>query len=130
MLFEKTYTLEVPITADNQYFEVLLDSLPIMTFPSCIYSIEQEKAPLPDRRLRELSTIQEPTFYAVQLLMDNQGRTEADFGFLYDYVNVSDEILGNDAPADMFIATILGQTSLVYESLTGPSKLFQATFNQ
>ena len=40
--------------------------------------------------------------------------TETDESFRDEYENKSDDVLGNDAPSDRYIAKTLGQKSIVY----------------
>ena len=49
----------------------------------------------------------------MDLIRDNRGRSRTDPGFRQDYKNTNDAVLGDKAPADMFIAEIIGQRTLL-----------------
>ena len=52
----------------------------------------------------------------MELIHDNQLRTEVSPEFREVFLNTNDAVLGKDAPSDLYIATLLGQTSLLISS--------------
>ena len=57
-----------------------------------------------------------PDYQALELIHDNQLRTEVNPEFREEFLNMDDAVLGKDAPSDLYIATLLGQTSLLLSS--------------
>ena len=57
-----------------------------------------------------------PDYQALELIQDNQVRTEANPEFREEFLNRNDAVLGKNAPSDLYIATSLGQTSLLLSS--------------
>ena len=56
-----------------------------------------------------------PTFYAFELVRDNQARTVTSAEFREDFKNDNESFLDQaNAPSDMYIAKTLGQQSLIY----------------
>ena len=62
------------------------------------------------------SVIQVPEYQALELIHDTQLRTEVYPEFRNEFNNTNDAVLGEDAPCDLYIATLLGQTSLLLSS--------------
>ena len=68
------------------------------------------------------STAQEPVeadFVLVELVKDNLDRSASDLDFKYDYANEADTLLGKSAPANSYIASTLGQETLLVNAETG-----------
>ena len=55
-------------------------------------------------------------FYAFELVRDNLERTDTSPSFREEFLNHADAELGGDAPRGMFVATLLGQESLIYDA--------------
>ena len=71
-----------------------------LTFESCVND--------------QTELIEDLEFYSFELLIDNKGLDANDLDFILDYQNLNDINIGADAPSDRFIATSLGQNTLVF----------------
>ena len=96
----------VPVAQEGDDVEVVLHDLfnsnSSMLFPECWVEDRTGAAEGAD-------------FYAFELVGDNEGRTDTSPEFRDINRNDDDKLLGKDAPRGMFVATDLGQESLLYD---------------
>ena len=79
-----------------------------MLFPECW--VED-----PAGTTRRTGAAEGADFYAFELVRDNEERTDTSPEFRDINKNGNDKLLGEDAPRGMFVATDLGQESLIYD---------------